>query len=348
MENVFGKRLRSARVRATLSQSKLIEKMGGVVSKNAISKYERGEMLADSMVLLALSKALGVKPDYFFRPFTIEIRKIEFRKKNSLSVKETEAIKQKATDRVERYIEIEEFLNIKAEFVNPLEGILIEKAVDVEQAVEKLLSVWELGFNALPNAIDMLENKEVKVIEVDAPDGFDGFSGWADDKIPVIVINRNYTIERKRLTALHELGHLLLGFNPKLSQKEIERFCFRFAGAMLIPERTFKKEIGAHRSHFSISELIAIKENYGISIQAIMARARDLNVITQPQYETFRKWINKNKTEDGLGTYCGQEQSFRFKQLVHRAAAEEIISLSKAANLSNLKLAEFRKEFIAL
>lgn len=31
-----------------------------------------------------------------------------------------------------------------------------------------------------------------------------------------------------------------------------------------------------------------------------------------------------------------------------KAAAEEIISLSKAANLSNQKLAQFRKEFIAL
>lgn len=286
--------------------------------------------------------------ELFFRPFTVEIGNIEFRKKSRLGKKKAEAIRQEVTDRVEKYIEIEQLLGVEAEFGNPLEEMLIEKAEDVERAVEKLLADWELGFNALPNVIDMLEAQEIKVIEVDAPDGFDGFSGWADGKIPVIVISSNYTVERKRLTALHELGHLLLTFSPDVSQKEIERYCFQFAGAMLIPERTFTKELGKHRSHFSISELVAVKENYGISIQAIMARAKSLGVITAARYVAFRKRINKNRVEDGLGAYSGQERSSRFKKLVHHAAAEEIISLSKAASLSNLKLAEFRKEFVAL
>ena len=78
MKEIFSKRLKSARVLASLSQDQLVEKMENAVSKNAISKYEKGEMMADSTVLLALSKALNVKPDYFFRPFTVEIEKVEF------------------------------------------------------------------------------------------------------------------------------------------------------------------------------------------------------------------------------------------------------------------------------
>ena len=62
----------------------------------------------------------------------------------------------------------------------------------------------------------------------------------------------------------------------------------------------------------------------------------------------FLKFINKNRAEEGLGAYPGKEQAFRFKQLLYRAAAEEIIFLSKAANLSNQKIAQFRKEFVAL
>jgi Zn-dependent peptidase ImmA (M78 family) len=200
----------------------------------------------------------------------------------------------------------------------------------------------------LPNVIDLLEDKEIKVIEIDAPDEFDGFSGWADGKIPIIVINKNYNVERKRLTALHELGHLILTIKSDISDKDKERICFQFAGAMLLPETTFKTEIGDSRSHFSLPELIAIKESYGISIQAIMARAKDLGIITELQFVSFRKWISHNRTEDGLGAYSGLERAFRFKQLIYRAAAEEVISLSKAANLSNQKLAEFRKEFVAL
>lgn len=348
MKEIFSKRLKSARTLAALSQDQLVEKMGNIVSKNAISKYEKGQMMADSTILLALSKALNVKPDYFFRPFTVEIENVEFRKKQRLSVKSVSAIKQTVTDFVERYIEVEQFLNIASSFVNPVKNIDISTIQDIDKAALIVRSEWKLGLNALPNVIDLLEDNEIKVIEVDAPEEFDGFSGWADGKIPIIVINKNYPVERKRLTALHELGHLILKLNEATSEREKERLCFQFAGAMLIPEPTFKTEIGDVRSHFSIPELVAIKETYGISIQAIMARAKDLGVISESQFIQFRKWISHNRTEEGLGNYKGSEHTFRFKQLIYRAAAEEVISLSKAANLSNQKLAEFRKEFVAL
>lgn len=348
MKEIFSKRLKSARTLAALSQDELVEKMGNIVSKNAISKYEKGEMMADGAILLALAKALDVKPDYFFRPFTIEIEKVEFRKKQKLAVKEVNSIKQTVTDVVERYLEVEQFLNIESAFLNPISGLIVSSFKDVDKAAMKVRVEWNLGLNALPNVIDLLEDKEIKVIEIDAPDEFDGFSGWADGKIPIIVINKNYNVERKRLTALHELGHLILALKSDTSDKDKERLCFQFAGAMLLPETTFKAEIGGNRSHISISELVAIKETYGISIQAIMARAKDLEIINEFQFVNFRKWINRNRTEEGLGEYRGQEQAFRFKQLVFRAAAEEVISLSKAANLSNQKLAEFRKEFVAL
>ena len=348
MKDIFAKRLKSARILIGLSQDELVKRIEGLVSKNSIAKYERGEMMADGKVLIALAKALNVKPDYFFRPFTVEIENIEFRKKSKLTIKKVNAIKQKVTDIVERYLEVEQFLSIESGFSNPIANLDIQTKQDVEKAVNKLLKAWKIGFNALPNVIELLEDKEIKVIEIDAPDEFDGFSGWADGKYPLIVINQHYTVERKRLTALHELGHLLLNFHKDISYKVKERMCFQFAGAMLIPEETFRMEIGNNRSHISIPELIAVKENYGISIQAIMQRAKDLGIVSDFAYLNFRKWISRNRAEEGLGQYIGKEQSGRFLQLIYRAASEEVISMSKAANLANLKLAAFRKEFVAL
>lgn len=348
MKEIFSRRLKSARVLASLSQDQLVEKMGNVVTKNAISKYEKGEMMADGAILIALSNALNVKPDYFFQPFTVEIEKVEFRKKQRLSAKKVNAIKQHVTDFIARYIEVEQFLNITTAFSNPVKDIAIATIEDIDKAALKVRSEWNLGINALPNVTDLLENNEIKVTELDAPEEFDGFSGWADGKIPLIVINKNYCAERKRLTALHELGHLILKVDENISEREKERICFQFAGAMLMPEPTFKAELGTFRSSLSIPELIAVKETYGISIQAIMARAKDLGVINESRFIMFRKWISRNRTEEGLGQYRGNEHPYRFQQLIYRAAAEEIISLSKAANLSNQKLAQFRKEFIAL
>lgn len=116
-------------------------------------------------------------------------------------------------------------------------------------------------------------------------------------------------------------------------------FLFAFSTSFVNPINDF--------TH-SLSELTALKETYGISIQAIMARAKNVGIISEPKFIRFRKWISQNRAEENLGFYGGTERAFRFKQLIYRAASEEFILLSKAANLSNQKLAEFRKEFIAV
>lgn len=352
MKAQIGNRIKSARLLAGLSLRELSNALNGIVSHNAISKYEKGEMMPDSKVLIALSKALDVKTDYFLRPQTVEISNIEFRKKSSLTVKKTNSIKENIKDNIERYIELETFLNFENTFINPIRDVVIENAEDVEKAVEQLLHQWDLGINALPNIIEILENKDIKIVEIDADDKFDGLSGWANNAIPVIVINKNFTVERKRFTALHELAHLLLCINMDIfSHKEIEKFCNVFAGAMLLPKETLFNELGEKRNSISINELIYIKESYGISIQAIMARARGLDIISNDRYINFRKWVNSNenhKKEIGYGEYKGTEHSSRFKQLLYRATAEEIISMSKAASLSNVKLAQFRDEFMAI
>jgi Zn-dependent peptidase ImmA (M78 family)/DNA-binding XRE family transcriptional regulator len=350
MKTTVAKRIKSARTLAGFSLRELSEKMNGLISYNAISKYEKGEMMPDSKVMVQLAKALQVKVDYFFMPYNVKIDNIEFRKKSKLSVKRENAIKESVTDAISRYIQLEEFLNVSYSFDNPIQSLVIKTGDDIEHAVNKLLEVWDLGINALPNVIDLLEDKEIKVIEIEADEHFDGFSGWANDQIPLIIVNKSFSVERKRFTALHELGHLVLNFSKDLLPKDIERLCHRFAGAMLMPKATFLREMGAARNRVSISELIAIKETYGISVQAAMHRAKDLGIVNQQRYIQFRKWINSDnnrKKEIGLGTYIGREESNRFKQLLHRAAAEDIISMSKAANLANVKLAEFRDEFFA-
>ena len=351
MKDITGKRIKSARTLAGLSLRELSQKMEGVVSHNAITKYENGLMMPDSKVLLALAKALDVKIDYFFRPYTVTIESVEFRKKRKLSTKNSNSIQQKVSDNIEKYIELEQFLNISSEFHNPIKTIEILDGDDVENAVNHLLTEWKIGFNALPNVIELLEEKGIKVVELDADEDFDGLSGWANTTIPVIVINKNYPIERKRFTALHELGHLLLTFNAALEAKMVEKLCHRFAGAMLIPRETMFTVLGKARKSIILFELQAIKESYGISVQATMARARHLEIINEEYFISFRKWINardERRKETAFEQYIGREQSDRFKQLLYRATAEGIISMIKAANLANQKLATFRDEFIAI
>jgi Zn-dependent peptidase ImmA (M78 family)/DNA-binding XRE family transcriptional regulator len=352
LKTLIGDRIKSARLLAGYSLRGLSIALNGRMSHTTISKFEKGELMPDSNVLVAISNVLQLTTDYFFRAKIVDVSQIEFRKKSTLSAKKTHVIKERIKDSIERYLELESFFNFQNSFKNPIREIEIGNYDDLENAVELLLQKWGLGINALPNVFEMLEDQDIKVVEIDADEKFDGLSGWVNGNIPLVVVNINSHVERKRFTALRELGHLLLNIDRcRFAQNEIEKFCNMFAGAMLIPRETIFKEMGRKRSSVSLNELIGIKESYGISIQAIMARAKDLEIITNDQYVRFRIWVNRHedhKWEIGFGDYKGVEHSTRFKQLVYRATAEEIISMSKAASLSNVKLAQFREDFMAI
>ncbi len=341
MENIFAHRLKSARLMAGLSMQELSDLVEKKVSKQSISKYEKGVMKPDSELLIKFSKALNVKPDYFFRPFEIKLEKVDFRKKSSLSQKEINSINEKSRDFLERYIEIEQHLGINQKFDNPIKNIKINKPDDIEQAVLILRKEWKLGLNPLSNIFEMLENKGFKIFEVKASKSFDGLSSIVGNSIPILVINEITDILRRRFTILHELGHILLQLPKKCSKKETEHYCNYFAGSFLIPKQVLISELGIKRNTVIIKELIEIKEYYGISLQALVYRARELGIISEQSAKRFWRFIKSSpekQKEIGLGEYRGKEKSERFKQLLYRAYAEQIISQSKFAELLNTTL----------
>jgi transcriptional regulator with XRE-family HTH domain len=141
MKSQIGIRLKSARLLAGLSLRELSEALNGLVSHNAISKYEKGEMMPDSKVLLAISSALNVKTDYFLRTQTVEISQIEFRKKSSLPIKRINAIKESIKDSIERYLELESLLNVQRTFQNPINEIKISNKISLKNKIKVMKKV---------------------------------------------------------------------------------------------------------------------------------------------------------------------------------------------------------------
>lgn len=345
IKEAFSQRLSQARAMRGFSLRELSAKMNGEVSHAALQKYEKGEMLPSSDVLIRLADSLEQSPDFFVRPLSVSLDKIEFRKRTKLAVKDERAIRERSRDFFERYLEVEELLGLDSKFHNPLAHVEIRKRDDVETAADKLRSAWKLGHEALPNVVELLEDHEVKVLQLDSADLFDGLSGWAG-KVPVVVLNSNVPADRKRFTALHELGHLLLSFpdDGTCSSKDIEHHCHAFASSMLMPRDVFEREFGGCRSAISLVELVNIKATYGISIAAIMSRAHRLGFVSSQRYKQFCIEMNRRgwrKMEPGQ--FTGKEDSTRFEQLLHRAVSTEAVSLSRAAELAGKPLTEFRK-----
>jgi Zn-dependent peptidase ImmA (M78 family) len=309
------------------------------------------QMNPTSEVLLELSKALKVKPDYFLKQKKAELGEISFRKRASLTKKDEEAIIEKARDYLERHLELEVLLAIENRFINPLVNDAINNKDDVEKAAYKLRDKWELGMQPITNVIEMLEFRGIKIFLSNEADELDGFSAFAGNNIPIVVVNiRDKSVERIRFTIIHELAHLLLIFNAaiKNEHQSVERLCHYFSSCFLIPSKKLTEMIGGNsRSYIAINELINIKEYYGISIRAIVHRLKDLKIINDNYYQRWVVYMSKTygaKNEPGI--YKGEEKSKYFEQLVSRALSEGFVSISKAASLCNISTNAVRKLFV--
>lgn len=345
MANLFGHRLKAARKMAGMSLETLAAATGNRITKQAISKYEKGVMKPDSRNLIALAAALQVDTSYFYRKATIELTGLEFRKKARLPKKEKDRIENVTLDFLERYKEIETIMGKPAKFKHPLKNFKARSRDDVEKAAEGLRKAWKLGENPIPNLMELLEDKGVRLCQINAKDSFDGLSGWIGKETPVIIINATYELVRKRFTIAHELGHLLLTFTG-IDSKTIEKLCHAFAGALLLPKTAIIAALGKVRGKIALLELTKLKGIYGISVWAIMARANNLGIISDNTYKLFCISANKRgwrKREPG--SYNRKERANRFDQLVYQAVAEQIITMSKGAELMKLKLTHFRKDF---
>jgi len=349
MESIIAYRIKNARKLKCLSQQDLADNIG--VSKQMISKYEKGLSIPNSSKLIKLSKLFDLKVDYFFRSYKVELGEVNFRKKSNFSVRKQESLKELIKIKLENYLWLEDILSIDYSFDNIIKNDKINSLRDVEKVVLKLRKKWNIGLDPIHNIIQLLEDKEIKVIELeDVEDKFDGLACFVNGKYPVIVVNSIFPVERKRFTLLHELGHLLLNL-PDCKANEKEKICNKFAEEFLLPRSIVIEEFGGKRNHITLPEFISTQKKYGISIQAIVYRLVDANIFTLERQKQFYRKITDNpslKEEIDQPRFKTPEFTDRYLRLVYRALSEENISFSKASALLNINLETVKENFHAL
>jgi transcriptional regulator with XRE-family HTH domain len=339
----MGDRLRLARVKAGLSLRALAQYVE--VSPMAISKYERGLMVPGSAMLVKMANVLNVKLDYFFRSTTITLSSPSYRRRQSLSAKRQKMIMGEVQDWLERYLEVESlFFEEPPGFQMP-EGFpqRIFSISEAESVAEGLRQAWGLGEDPIENLSEVLEEHDLKVGLVEGGEGFDALTLWFDHaKWPVIALKRGIPGDRQRFSLAHELAHNLLicdgPFKP-------ERAADRFAGALLVPAKAARWELGSQRHHLNYVELHSLKHKYGMSMQAWIYRAKDLNIITEyVAIRHFQEFRQKGWHLEEWGDQLPPEEPGRMKRLIMQALAENQISRSRAGELLGEPLAKFWKE----
>lgn len=340
---MIGTRLKLARASAALSLRDLADHMDNVVSAQAIGKYERNEDMPGSRALMALATALGVSESYLLSDEDLTLEGVDFRKRHS--AREEATIEARTLQLLERYLTVEDLLNLKSvEWEQPRSApYTVHEVRDAEDAARSVREEWGLGHDPVPKLAELLEERGIKVLSIDLED-IDGLAARVmrkgRDAARVIVVRQNIWAERKRFTLAHELGHMVMQPGPDVDE---ESAAHRFAGAFLMPADVIRAEVGAQRSAISIGELVALKQRFGVSVQAIAFRCRDLGIIDKKAFSNlYREFVRRGwRKEPFAEPACiapSYEEPKRFERLCYRALAEGVIGESRAAEMLGITL----------
>lgn len=233
----LGARLRQYRTARGYTLDELVECMDGLVSKQALSKYEHGRATPRPTVLIALAKALDVnaahlmsEPRYHFEPAAYSALA-------SLPKKEQETIESAVELELERRLILMDKLGIVPEYPFGESLDVTHDVREAERAAEELRYAWSLGGAPIASVVDTLESKGVHLIDVDTERKFDGLAVIATDETGEriacgIAARLEVSRARQRMSLAHELGHLSMRVADGLDD---EAAASRFAGAFLYP-----------------------------------------------------------------------------------------------------------------
>lgn len=340
---MFGERLKLARRKAGFSLRGLSDALDRSVTAQSIGKYERGEMMPNSKILIQMSKALNVSIPYLMSRRISKLKDIEFRRTSGVTEREKAQVEAAVIEKLERYMNIEEILDVGDEscLLRKINGGFLGLEEDGEALAEEMRKRWELGTGPIPDMTALLENHGIKILLIALPKKVSGLtclahSPYRKQPVPAIIVNKNMTLERRRFTLGHELAHRLIDPDSPANK---EKGANVFAGAFLVPRNHLVRQVGNRRKAFCFKEISRLKRMYRISAATLLVRLNQAGIMDKSAlayaFQTYaRGWKLSEphplEPDEKKGEY---EAPHRFERLCYWALAEKLIGPSKACEL---------------
>jgi Zn-dependent peptidase ImmA (M78 family)/transcriptional regulator with XRE-family HTH domain len=293
---VIGDRVRHARELSGLTQEELAAKCD--VAQATVAMIERDALAPSSEFLNRLTRATGFPPEFIMNApeWDFPLGSLAYRKFNKVRAAE----RTKSHRVAQQSFELYEFL--AARLKTP--RLALGKMPGEDPQAAARLTRTLLGINGngpVRGLVSRLERSGIRVFflpeVIEDPEhesrteieNVDGFSIWVEGTKPVIAANGGRPGDRIRLTLAHELAHLVLHY-PFHGEQDIEREAYLFGAEFLFPEDALRAEL---LRPVTLAKLAELKARWGVSMSAILYRARELGIVTDRQHKYLRMHMAK-------------------------------------------------------
>ncbi|MBN6054741.1 ImmA/IrrE family metallo-endopeptidase [Nonomuraea sp. RK-328] len=286
--NEIGERVREARLAMQLSQEQLARKTD--LDRTMISKIEAGSRRLDALELSRLARALDMPLGHFLNapPAVMSHR--------------TPLAEDTTTDATQASYRIDSTLATWVREIRLLMSLNMLRPSPVKQypgkvdgapaavaAAKWLRAELNLGNGAIESMADLCERCGQYILVIDLPG--DGAS-VVDDDIAAAVVSLNGDPGRRRSTAAHELGNLILGdeystdVGVSASRAEREDMVDAFAAELLLPVEAIQRANSGGTSNRSM--LVRLAAEYRTSWSLTLRQARTAEAITPREEKKLR------------------------------------------------------------
>ncbi|SNT60227.1 Zn-dependent peptidase ImmA, M78 family [Actinomadura meyerae] len=275
-------RLTLARRLRGLRKNQLADAVG--TTPKAIGRYEAGVQRPDEMTLKRLAIALGVPVAFFHGGRSpVSLDGAHFRSLRSTSQIERDqalAYGRIATDVVAALEDLVDFPEVDLpEYPVSPDEIAGPGPVEAARLTRKALHEQP---GPVPHVVRLLEKHGVIVLVLPrAAERVDAFSVGVHPRPMVFFNPAKGDYWRNRFDAAHELGHLVMHADAEPGEKVVEDQAHRFAAEFLMPEQDIARELPGTADWERLGRL---KATWGVSIAALLYRARTLGVMQETAY----------------------------------------------------------------
>jgi len=315
---VNGARVKQARELRGLTQASLADFL--YVDQTFVAHIERGTRQPTVEVLEAMAELLRLPTAFFRQQDSMYMQKgsLLFRAKAVVGRKVVESLYQHSCLAVEFATRLSEYAN--------LVPVRVPHLTDPIEGAQQVRELMDVGKGPISDLLRHIERLGVLIIPLLEARDCDGFATWTTPRqdLPIIAISMNFPSDRMRLTAAHELGHLILHRKVNVGTKETEAEAYLFAAELLMPADIIGEDLRTEK--VTLFRLAELKSKWHVSMQALARRARELQVLSDRQYRYLMMQLSQKgwRTEEPTFKALPEERPRALRKLAEVALGEQI------------------------